>query len=543
MFIALFLSTFWIHSFSYAQGWDDPISGIDIIIKEYCGRTKDNPCPINLYRCEDGTVVTNSTDCGGQISIVKYMKIDGIDSEVQDKIAATGEAMWLCDNGDIVGRPSDCKNDTDILPIMYVTEEMYLKISKEAKASGGFPCYDGTTVNDPDDCKDILPAKEQVEKIEWINGEGGAGDDSDDATTKQGENNDPVPGIDIIVTEASVASPSTLYRCENGKVVEDSADCGPQIGMVKYMRAGTGDHGGLDRLTENVTIVNSVHICDDGTQVSLPSECDTDLNDITIYVPADDFYRIEWHIGKYFGSGWGAGKINVHDIAVKHHKSNPCTGPEDTSPGCDGVADATTKQGGNDPVPWIDVIIKRETIAGPSTFYRCEDGTVIELGETCPPVIVKVPAIKAKKINKIDSDIAGNSSDDATTKQEWRDPIEGIDIIIKKCTPYPECDKRIVWDSNLSPKEIKAEKRKAQRVLYKVKEVSVNKYKKRFNSKLKRVLPKIPEKKFDEILERIDTMLEKTENNAKLSDKKRETLLSAILAIKEIIEDEMNTSE
>ncbi len=67
----------------------------------------------------------------------------------------------------------------------------------------------------------------------------------------------------------------------------------------------------------------------------------------------------------------------------------------------------------------------------------------------------------------------------------------------------------------------------------------VNKYKKAFVKKLGSRLDKVPSDKLVKIADRIDTLIQKFENNGNVSTKRKEAMLSALAALKEIIEEKI----
>lgn len=67
----------------------------------------------------------------------------------------------------------------------------------------------------------------------------------------------------------------------------------------------------------------------------------------------------------------------------------------------------------------------------------------------------------------------------------------------------------------------------------------VEKYKTTFLKRLEGRLDKMPEERLEEVSQRIDAMLEKYENNEDMSHAKKEAMISALIALKEIIEEKM----
>jgi len=471
LLFALFVLTLWVFSSVSAEG-SNPIPGIDIIIKS-----------VNCIDCdyseevEIETLAWSTTLWLGAIIAVGAVDCKECflgpdpDYDVEDETTAGPLALWL---GAIIAVWAvNLETDEDAIVDCKITKVDESNIECEVikiidhkdeidvLAAWFYRCEDGTVIESGESCPPII-MKAQAIKIDGIEGEVPEDTNYDyDNVVKQWWNT-PVEGIDIIIKEAWVTSPSTLYRCEDGKVVEDSTDCGSQIGMVKYMKIEGSD--GLDRVQESLTVANITHICDDGTLVSLPSECDdTSEYDTIVYVPADDFHQIEkkyrggWKVDvhdiaitkSWTGSTWGgAWKATFKELTVKHNVNSPCTGPEDESVGCDGVS--------------------KEEYARSWTGW----------------------------LDRLTENVSIKTSSKETRQQE-------------------------------------------KRKLFKVKDTTVEKYKKNYGKKLERVLPQLPEEKLEEILERIDTMLEKTENNSKLSDKKKEALFSAVLSIRELIEDQL----
>jgi hypothetical protein len=74
-----------------------------------------------------------------------------------------------------------------------------------------------------------------------------------------------------------------------------------------------------------------------------------------------------------------------------------------------------------------------------------------------------------------------------------------------------------------------------------VKKDTVQKYKKAFISRLENVIDELSDEKLVEVNDRIDSMIERTDSNVNISDEQKETLLSALVALKEIIEEKLQS--
>ena len=92
--------------------------------------------------------------------------------------------------------------------------------------------------------------------------------------------------------------------------------------------------------------------------------------------------------------------------------------------------------------------------------------------------------------------------------------------------------RKAVWEENESLRD----ENRAMRADYKeVKRTSVEKYRKAFVSKLGNSLDKIPAEKLPQIVERINTMMAKEGNS--------DTMMAALTAILELVEEKMDTSD
>ena len=74
-------------------------------------------------------------------------------------------------------------------------------------------------------------------------------------------------------------------------------------------------------------------------------------------------------------------------------------------------------------------------------------------------------------------------------------------------------------------------------------ETTVDKYRMAFVKRLGDRLDNIPAEKLEQIAARIDTLIEKYENNENISDRKKEAMLSALMALKEIIDEKLEGDE
>ena len=72
-----------------------------------------------------------------------------------------------------------------------------------------------------------------------------------------------------------------------------------------------------------------------------------------------------------------------------------------------------------------------------------------------------------------------------------------------------------------------------------VKREMVEKYRKNFIQRLKGKIEVIPEEKLEEIARKIDTMIERNAANESISSEKKEAMLAALIALKEIIEEKI----
>lgn len=109
----------------------------------------------------------------------------------------------------------------------------------------------------------------------------------------------------------------------------------------------------------------------------------------------------------------------------------------------------------------------------------------------------------------------------------WEGEIK--DIIEKRKTVFNE-------NQNL-----REESKEMRREYLEVKKDTVQKYKKAFISRLENVIDELSDEKLVEVNDRIDSMIERTDSNVNISDEQKETLLSALVALKEIIEEKLQS--
>ena len=69
----------------------------------------------------------------------------------------------------------------------------------------------------------------------------------------------------------------------------------------------------------------------------------------------------------------------------------------------------------------------------------------------------------------------------------------------------------------------------------------VEKYKNNLGSKLEKGLPKIKEEKIENVLTKIDKVTEVIEKNTKISQIKKDQILTQIIALKELLEEELES--
>ena len=101
-------------------------------------------------------------------------------------------------------------------------------------------------------------------------------------------------------------------------------------------------------------------------------------------------------------------------------------------------------------------------------------------------------------------------------------------------------ERREVYKENREIRNEISEKRKEFR---EEKKELVGKYKKAFVNKLGNKLEKIPTDRLDAISQKIDGIIEVYSNNTRLSEEKKDALLSQLEALKDIIDDRINESE
>jgi len=90
-------------------------------------------------------------------------------------------------------------------------------------------------------------------------------------------------------------------------------------------------------------------------------------------------------------------------------------------------------------------------------------------------------------------------------------------------------------------RELREESMQMRREYLEVKKTLVVKYKRAFIKRLENVIDSLSEEKLMQVNDRIDAMIEKTQANDTLSDEQKETLLSALVALKEIVEEKLDT--
>jgi len=97
-------------------------------------------------------------------------------------------------------------------------------------------------------------------------------------------------------------------------------------------------------------------------------------------------------------------------------------------------------------------------------------------------------------------------------------------------------------DDDCDGVENREEKTPARKDLRGDRSESILKHKEKFYNKIGKKIEKVPEAKLDKLLLRIETVIIKIENNDKISDKKKLLLNDMLIALQEVIEDQLANS-
>ena len=111
------------------------------------------------------------------------------------------------------------------------------------------------------------------------------------------------------------------------------------------------------------------------------------------------------------------------------------------------------------------------------------------------------------------------------------DNTEAMEILNKRKNVY-QANQEIRKDSYMARKEFRGERSKI-----------VAKYKWKFLERLWKVLDKASTSKLEKISAKIDWLIERFESNSKLSDKRKDKIISQLIALKEIIDEKLEEND
>jgi len=97
-------------------------------------------------------------------------------------------------------------------------------------------------------------------------------------------------------------------------------------------------------------------------------------------------------------------------------------------------------------------------------------------------------------------------------------------------------ERREVFEEN---KKLRKENIEARKAFRGEREDKIVKYKEAFNSRLKSRLDRISDSKLEKVATKVDAAIEKIENNSRISDTKKDALMSQLIALKEIIDEKL----
>jgi len=393
-----------------------------------------------LYRCENGSVVEDSADCGGQVSMAQYIKIDWIEGESSDKYSMSSSGgAWKIDVQDIslIRKAGDGQME-------------YVEVEVET-AAGPLALGLGAIIAIGADCPRCLFEEEEI--------------DVEDETLAASD----APGLGAIIAIGAVnveSDEDALVDCKVTKVSDSDIEC--EVVAIHEIKGHLSSLPPVE-VTSSAETKAAVFLCHDGvTAVSRMSDC-----------------------------------------------------PDD-----------------------IDIDIDDASTISPPEWYRCEDGTVIEFGESCPPIIMKAQAIK---IDWIDGEVSeSGSTNDTDLKQGGNntDYFEDQDRLSRVTKPSDGEDRltenvslKIEWEDRVQESmSLKAEKREEVR---EARKEYISTYKGAFVKRIGNRLDNIPAKNLETALEKINTKIEETQENDRMSDAKKESYMDALYALLEIVEDKI----
>lgn len=157
-----------------------------------------------------------------------------------------------------------------------------------------------------------------------------------------------------------------------------------------------------------------------------------------------------------------------------------------------------------------------------------------------------------RKVFESDLDMLKSDLKQATSDEEKKDIIEKIKQRVKENwqvlkDTLQDDDMKILIDQRLKVFEenaaLREENRTTRRDYFELRSETVVQYKQAFLTRLGNNLWKLSEAKLAQVEVRVDDMIEKTENNENMSTVQKEKLLSALVALKELIDDQSESKE
>lgn len=101
-------------------------------------------------------------------------------------------------------------------------------------------------------------------------------------------------------------------------------------------------------------------------------------------------------------------------------------------------------------------------------------------------------------------------------------------------------ERKSVFSTN---QDLRDENREIRSNFKAAKKEKIEKFRKAFTQRVGSRLETLSDEKLEKVIVKIDTMLERFETQADISEERREDMLSALLALKEMIEEELESDD
>ena len=164
--------------------------------------------------------------------------------------------------------------------------------------------------------------------------------------------------------------------------------------------------------------------------------------------------------------------------------------------------------------------------------------------ETRTQIKILIEETKAQ-IESLKAELAGSDDKEGILKQVeavYNDHIADVKTLL---ADYPEAleaiqDRTEVFEAN---KTLREENKKTREAYRWARNKMVQSYKANFVKKIGNKLDAISDDRLEKLLDRIDTMESQFEENTEISDERRDTVISQLIALKELIQEHLEDTE